>query len=160
MAGDSVLEEPVPAEPTEELGTGPNPVRRHIPCAGAVVKDDAGRMLLILRGHDPGKGLWSIPGGRIEPGETGEEAVVREVREETGLDVICGQLLGSVERPGRAGDVIVISDFTAIVVGGELAAADDAADARWVTLDQLVALDTRGELTPGLLTALRSWGVA
>jgi 8-oxo-dGTP diphosphatase len=160
MAGHSVPAETAPAEPPEEPGTGPNPVPRHIPCAGAVVKDDEGRMLLILRGHDPGKGLWSIPGGRIEPGETGEEAVVREVREETGLDVICGQLLGSVERPSRAGDVIVISDFTAIVVGGELAAGDDAADARWATLDQLVALDTRGELTPGLLTALRSWGVA
>jgi 8-oxo-dGTP diphosphatase len=143
-----------------EPGTGPTSAARRVACVGAAIKDDAGRMLLILRGHDPGKGLWSIPGGRIEPGETGEEAVVREVREETGLEVTCGQLLGSVERPGRAGDVIVISDFTAIVVGGELAAGDDAADARWATPDQLVALDTRGELTPGLLTALRSWGVA
>jgi 8-oxo-dGTP diphosphatase len=135
------------------------PAIRRIPCAGAIIKDDLGRMLLILRGHDPGKGLWSIPGGRIEPGETGEEAVVREVREETGLEVTCGRLLGSVERPGHAGDVIVISDFIAIVVGGELAAGDDAADARWVTARQLVALDARGELTPGLLAALRSWGV-
>jgi mutator protein MutT len=160
MPADSVPEATVPAEAPARPGTVPMPANRHIPCAGAVIKDDLGRMLLILRGHEPGKGLWSIPGGRIEPGETGEEAVVREVREETGLEVTCGQLLGSVERPGRAADVIVISDFTAIVVGGELAAGDDAADARWVTPDQLAALDTRGELTPGLLTALRSWGVA
>ena len=51
-------------------------------------------MLMILRGHEPGKGLWSIPGGRIEPGESDEQAVVREVREETGLEVTCGRLLG------------------------------------------------------------------
>jgi 8-oxo-dGTP diphosphatase len=145
----------------EEPGTGPTGVtRRRIPCAGAVIKDDTGRILLILRGHDPGKGLWSIPGGRIEPGETDDEAVVREVREETGLEVTCGRLLGSVERPGQAGDVVEIRDYTAVLVGGELAAGDDAADARWVTPDQLVALDAHGELTPGLLTALRSWGAA
>jgi 8-oxo-dGTP diphosphatase len=139
-------------------GTGPTAPIRRVPCAGAVIKDDAGLVLLILRGHDPGKGLWSIPGGRIEPAETGEEAVVREVREETGLEVACGQLLGSVERSGHGGDVIVITDYLAVVVGGELAAGDDAADARWFTPDELVALDVGGELTPGLLTALRSWG--
>jgi len=147
----------VPREP------GPGHVRptatRRIPCVGAVIKDDAGRMLLILRGHDPGKGLWSIPGGRIEPGEPDEDAVVREVREETGLEVTCGRLLGSVERPGHAGDVIEIRDYNAIVVGGELAAGDDAADARWFTPGEVLALDTSGQLTPGLLTALRSWGV-
>jgi 8-oxo-dGTP diphosphatase len=141
-------------------GTGPTGANRRIPCAGAVIKDDAGRMLLILRGHDPGAGLWSIPGGRIEPGETDAEAVVREVREETGLEVACGQLLGSVERPGHAGDIIEIRDYFAVFVSGELAAGDDAADARWFAPDQLIALDARGELTPGLLTALRSWGAA
>lgn len=146
MAGDS------------KPGTGPTAPTRRVPCAGAVIKDDAGLMLLILRGHEPGKGLWSIPGGRVEPGETGEEAVVREVREETGLEVTCGQLLGCVERPGHGGDVIVITDYLAVVVSGELAAGDDAAEARWVTPDELVALDVGGELTPGLLTALRYWG--
>jgi len=86
------------------------------------MKDDADRMLLILRGHEPGKGLWSIPGGRIEPGETDEEAVKREVSEETGLEVTCGPLLGSVERPGLAGAVIEIRDYSATVIGGQLAA--------------------------------------
>lgn len=128
-----------------------------IPCVGAVVKDDVGRMLLIVRGHDPGKGLWSIPGGRIEAGESDEEAVVREVREETGLDVICGSLIGSVERPGLAGAIIEIRDYEAVAVGGEVAAGDDASDAGWMTPAQVAALDAAGQLTPGLLSALRSW---
>jgi 8-oxo-dGTP diphosphatase len=146
----------IPTDP----GTGSRGATRRIPCAGAVIKDDEARLLLILRGHDPGKGLWSIPGGRIEPGETDRDAVVREVREETGLEVACGRLLGAVERPGHAGDVIEIRDYTAVHVGGELAAGDDAADARWFTPDEVLSLDDSGQLTPGLLAALRSWGVS
>ena len=56
-----------------------------IPCVGAIVADGEGRLLMIKRGHEPGAGLWSIPGGRIEPGETDTEAVARELTEETGL---------------------------------------------------------------------------
>jgi 8-oxo-dGTP diphosphatase len=123
-----------------------------------VIKDEAGRMLLILRGHQPGKGLWSIPGGRIEPGETDEEAVIREVLEETGLKVTCGLLLGAVERPGLAGAIIEIRDYNAFMIGGKLAAGDDADDAHWVTPAEASALDADGQMTPGLLTALRSWG--
>src|SRR5579862_2911879 len=70
----------------------PRPAR--VQCVGAVITDPTGRLLLILRGHEPGMGLWSIPGGRIEPGETDQDAVVREVMEETGLAVTCGPLLG------------------------------------------------------------------
>ena len=61
-----------------------------IPCVGAVVTDGQGRLLMIKRGHEPGAGLWSIPGGRIEPGETDAEALVREMFEETGLDPAAG----------------------------------------------------------------------
>ena len=67
-----------------------------IPCVGAVVTDGRGWLLLIKRGHEPGAGLWSLPGGRIEPGETDAEALVREMREETGLTVEPGRLIGQV----------------------------------------------------------------
>jgi 8-oxo-dGTP diphosphatase len=129
-----------------------------VPCVGAVIRDEAGRILLVKRGHEPGKGLWSVPGGRVEPGETDAQAVVREVREETGLEVECGPLLGAIERPGLAGTTLQISDYHAVVTGGELAAGDDAADVWWVTPDEAAGLDGAGKLTVGLLTILRSWG--
>jgi 8-oxo-dGTP diphosphatase len=127
---------------------------RRIPCVGAVIKDPAGRLLLIRRGHEPGAGLWSLPGGRIEPGETDQQAVVREVLEETGLSVECGQLLGAVELPGPDETFIDVSDYLAVVTAGELAAADDAADARWVTAAELAGLP----LTEGLAGYLAAWG--
>jgi 8-oxo-dGTP diphosphatase len=99
-------------------------------------------------------GLWSIPGGRIEPGESDEEAVVREIREETGLEVTCGPLLGAVDRPG-----LVIRDYLAYVTGGTLIAGDDADAARWVSPDEAEALDAAGQLTSELLATLRSWSV-
>lgn len=135
-------------------------VTEHVPCVGAVIRDESGRMLLVLRGHEPGKGLWSIPGGRVEPGETDAEAVVREVGEETGLTVTCGRLLGAVQRPGPAGAVFDIRDYLVEAPAGSAAATragDDAAAARWVTDDEAEAMDARGELTDGLLAALRSW---
>lgn len=140
-----------PAEPTDVI---------RIPCVGAVVRDETGRLLMILRGHDPGRGLWSIPGGRIEPGETAEEAVAREVREETGLEVRCGPLLGTAELPGLAGAVIDIRDYRAYPIAGStatLTAGDDAADVRWVSDAEAASMDERGAVTSGLLAALRAW---
>jgi ADP-ribose pyrophosphatase YjhB (NUDIX family) len=122
---------------------------------GAVVFDAQGRLLMIQRGHDPGAGLWSIPGGRIEPGETDEQAVVRELLEETNLQVMVGTLVGSVRREGPGGTVIDIRDYTATVAAGTLRAGDDAADARWVTAAELALL----EVTEGLIEALTEWGV-
>jgi len=140
---------------------------------GAVIKDDQGRLLLIKRGHEPGAGLWSLPGGRIEPGETDAEALVREMREETGLTVQAGALLGSVRRPvpggppaaagsqddsaagGQDNTVLDIRDYAATVTGGTLRAGDDAADARWVAAGELPSLP----ITEGLVEALTSWGV-
>jgi len=129
--------------------------RSVIPCVGAVVFDTQGRLLMIQRGHDPGAGLWSIPGGRIEPGETDEQALVRELLEETNLQVMVGKLVGRVRREGPRGTVIDIRDYAATVAAGTLRAGDDAADARWVTTAELARL----EVTEGLIEALTEWGV-
>jgi 8-oxo-dGTP diphosphatase len=127
---------------------------RRIPCVGAVIKDEAGRLLLIRRGHEPGAGLWSLPGGRIEPGESDQQAVAREVLEETGLRVECGRLLGRAELPGPDGSVIDVGDYLALITGGHLAAGDDADEARWVTAAEMEALP----LTAGLAGYLTAWG--
>jgi 8-oxo-dGTP diphosphatase len=129
--------------------------RSVVPCVGAVVTDEQGRLLVIQRGHDPGAGLWSIPGGRIEPGETDAQALVREMLEETNLQVKVGRLIGSVRRQGPGGMVIDIRDYAATVIGGTLRAGDDAAGARWVTTAELA----RMEVTEGLIEALTEWGV-
>jgi 8-oxo-dGTP diphosphatase len=128
---------------------------RRIPCVGAIVRDDQGRLLLIQRGHDPEAGRWSLPGGRVEPGETDAQALAREMLEETGLVVTPGPLIGAVERPGTGDTVLDIRDYAATVTGGTLAAGDDAADARWVAPGDLTSFP----LTTGLAGILRSWGV-
>lgn len=116
-------------------------------CVGAVVRHQ-GHLLLIRRATDPGRGQWSLPGGRVEFGERLADAVVREVAEETGLEVRCGPLLGWVERLGPTHH-FVIADFTATPVAStELSAGTDAAAAAWVpdasvrTLDLVDGLDT------------------
>ena len=126
-----------------------------VPCVGAIITDPAGRLLLIKRGHEPEAGRWSLPGGRIEPGESDEQALVREVREETGLTVTPGRLIGTVDRPQPGGRVLVIRDYAAEVTGGDLTAGDDAADAGWVSLPGFDGLP----LTTGLEEALSTWGV-
>jgi ADP-ribose pyrophosphatase YjhB (NUDIX family) len=78
---------------------------RRVPCVGALVYDDAGRILLVRRANPPAQGLWSVPGGRVEAGEDGPRAVVREVAEETGLVVVAGRLVGSVLRDAPDGSV-------------------------------------------------------
>jgi ADP-ribose pyrophosphatase YjhB (NUDIX family) len=130
-----------------------------VPCVGAVVHDDQGRLLLVRRGTPPGRGLWSVPGGRVESGETGAEAVVREVQEETGLLVEPGRVAGSVERPGLGGTVYVIEDFVAALADGcdpsTARPGDDADDVGWFTAAELRDLPC----VDGLLEALGGWGV-
>ena len=128
---------------------------RRIPCVGAIVRDGAGRLLLVQRGHDPEAGRWSLPGGRVEPGESDAQALAREMLEETGLIVTPGPLVGAVERPGTGDTVLDIRDYAATVTGGTLAAGDDAADARWVAPGDLTSFP----LTTGLAAILGSWGV-
>jgi 8-oxo-dGTP diphosphatase len=124
-------------------------------CVGAIVHDAQGRLLVIRRGHPPGEGLWSLPGGRVEAGETDADAVVREIAEETGLSVEPGRLIGTVDRPAPGGVTYDISDYAATVTGGVLRPGDDAVDARWVTADELRRLPT----TTGLLDSLTAWSI-
>ena len=102
---------------------------------GAVVVRD-GKVLLVKRGHEPLKGRWSLPGGRVELGETLVEAVRREIREETGLEIEVGPVLEVFDRIERRGTHVashlVIVDYLCTCVGGTLCAADDAEDAVWV----------------------------
>lgn len=124
-----------------------------VPCVGALVYDESGRLLLIRRGREPGVGLWSVPGGRVEPGESLAAAVVREVFEETGLIVTAGPVVGEVERPGPGGVIYAITDLAVELVGGQLRPGDDAQDARFVDAAEIRRLP----LAPELYDVLREW---
>jgi mutator protein MutT len=117
---------------------------------------DHGRLLCIRRGHGPGAGLWSLPGGRVEVGETLHEAVVREVMEETGLEVVVDGFVGYVERVGD-GYHFVILDFGVTLLDPDIdpAAGDDAAEAAWVPFEDLGDL----RLVDGLYEFLRDHDV-
>jgi 8-oxo-dGTP diphosphatase len=127
-----------------------------VPCVGAVVHDPAGRLLLIQRGHDPHRGLWSLPGGRVEAGESPEEAVEREVQEETGLRVRAEAPVGRVRIPGD-GVVYDVLDLacTPVDPGEEPVAGDDAAAVLFAAAADLDRLPC----TPLLVETLRDWGV-
>lgn len=127
-----------------------------VSCVGAVVLDDAGRLLVVRRRNPPSVGSWSVPGGRVEPGESGPEAVTREVREETGLDVTVGRLLGSVvlDAEDGKGTLFDVDDYLCTPrAGQEPVAGDDATDVAWVDLSAFTALD----LVPGLHDSLAGW---
>jgi 8-oxo-dGTP diphosphatase len=134
-----------------------------IDCVGGIVVDEqsgeCARLLLVLRGREPSKGCWSVPGGRVEPGESDEAATAREVLEETGLVVEVGRLVGTVERDAPVSGVYVIRDYLCRAVpGADLAAVragDDADDARWFTPAEIADLSC----SPGLVEALTAWGV-
>lgn len=121
---------------------------------GVAVSDD--RLLLVRRGHGPAAGEWSVPGGRVDAGEPIEAAVVREVVEETGLDVVVDELLGWVERFDE-GHHFVILDFRVTVLDPDapVRAGDDAAEAAWIPIPDLG--DYR--LVAGLVDFLEDVGV-
>ncbi len=118
-----------------------------VPAVGAVVLHD-GAVLLVRRGRAPARGVWAVPGGRVELGETLAEAAEREVREETGVSVRAGEPIWSFDsvirdEEGRVSFHYVIVDLLADYVSGEPRAQDDALEARWA----------RPEDFPGLLVS-------
>lgn len=106
---------------------------------GAVVVDQ-GRVLLVRRGREPLKGRWSLPGGGLELGESLAEGVVREVQEETGLQVEAVEMIELLDRiqreDGRVRYHYVIADYLCRVTGGQLQAASDAEAVRWVEREE------------------------
>ena len=116
---------------------------------GAFIFDAQERVLLIQRGRDPGKGMWTVPGGRVEPGEPLAAAVRREIREETGLAVEVGPLVEVVERIGGAFHYVIL-DYLATIRGGTLTAGSDVTAAQFCDAAALAQLP----LTDGLLPVL------
>ena len=126
-----------------------------IPAVGAVVFKE-GKILTIKRGQEPSRGKWSIPGGRIELGETAFKAARREVMEECSIEVAIERVLDSVDNimrdeEGRVKYHFVIIDLLAKYVSGEIKPQSDAEECRWVTPQELVELD----LTPMLRDMLK-----
>ncbi len=112
---------------------------------GAVIIRD-GLVLLVKRGHEPGKGLWAIPGGAVEPGETLQAAAEREILEETGLVIHAGEPIFAFDiiekdNTGALKFHYVVVDLIAEYISGEPVAADDAENARWLAPQDLTSLD-------------------
>lgn len=110
---------------------------------GAVAVDRGGRLLLIRRGGAPSVGSWTLPGGRLEKGESLEAAVVREVREETAIEVrvVCELCVVNIAPEGFA---FRVHEYLVVPLATEAPrAGDDASDARWVGRDELTALGVR-----------------
>jgi len=111
-----------------------------VPCVGVVCLR-GGEVLLIRRGRPPRLGDWSLPGGRIEPGERAMDAALRELREETGVEAEITGLIDVVDGLFPEADRhYVLIDYAARWLSGEPVAGDDALEARFVALDQVEAL--------------------
>lgn len=129
-------------------------------CAVGAIVVDKGALLLVKRDREPARGQWSLPGGRVEVGETLREALVREVREETGVDVDVDGLVGVAERIVRDDEGAieyhyVILDYLCNARSTALTAGDDASEAKWVPVGELADM----HLTAGLLEFLADRGV-
>jgi mutator protein MutT len=110
-----------------------------------VLVDQDGRVLLGRRARDPHAGSWDVLGGFMDPGETPEQAVVRELREETGLECTVGRYLGGfTDVYGDTGDATLNLAFACAYLGGDPVAADDVSELRWFAPDELPAADAFG----------------
>jgi len=123
-------------------------------CVGAIAIH-AGRLLLIQRTNPPSAGEWSVPGGRVEPEELLIEAVVRELREETGLEGVCDAFIGVAERISEHGHFVIL-DYAVTVLDDRVPhAAGDASLAAWVPLEDVCELP----LADGLAEFLHDHGI-
>ena len=123
-------------------------------CVGAIVVDEDD-LLLIRRGRRAAQGEWSVPGGRVEPGELLAEAVVRELLEETGLEGVCEDLVGWAERIDDERHYVILDFRVTLLERTEPTAGDDAAEARWVPLADVAELN----LVEGLAEFLHDHGI-
>jgi 8-oxo-dGTP diphosphatase len=106
------------------------------------VLDEAGRVLLARRGIEPFLGYWDTPGGFVEPGESLEECVRRELREEAGVEIAVGRLIATVpDIYGPTGDTTINAFFECRLTSGEPRPDDDVAELRWFAPDELPAAD-------------------
>lgn len=141
---------PQPAEATAREGTMNEHVtgtdRSATVLAASVVVVVDGRVLLVRRANEPGAGLWSVPGGSVDPGETLQEAAAREALEEAGLEVAVGRELWVLTVPKGDGQQYEIHDFAATVTGGSLRAGDDATAVGWFSLDEMENMQLTDDL--------------
>jgi len=129
--------------------------KQPIVSVGAVIIHE-GKILLVRRGVEPRRGMWTIPGGAVELGERVQDALIREVREECGLEVEIDRILDVVDNIvlNSQRDIqfhYVVLDFLVQLKGGTLKPADDVADARWVPLNEAENYD----LTPSFRSFFR-----
>lgn len=132
---------------------------RHPLCAVGAIVLAKGEILLVRRDREPSKGQWSLPGGRVEWGESLTEACAREVREETAVEIEVEGLAGIAERiipsdDGRVEFHYVILDYWAAPRTRDITPADDVSEARWVGVEELGEM----ALTPGLFEFLKDRG--
>jgi ADP-ribose pyrophosphatase len=134
------------------------PIRPIVGVGVLVQREDM--FLIVKRGSEPDKGLWSIPGGIVELGEKVTERAVLEVKEETCIDVELKKLIGVIDKivldeEGKTKYHFIIIDYLAELIRGEVNSQDDALDAKWVTACEL----KRFELTPTFVDLLKSLNI-
>lgn len=132
-----------------EEGRCPNDGYRWFPdpkvAVGVLVEDSDGRLLLVRRNHEPAYGRWAFPSGFVDAGEVLEEAAIREVLEETYVEITLDRLVGAWSTPGSP---VIFLAYAAHVVAGDAAPGEEAIEVRWFAVDALpdLAFDHDAEI--------------